>query len=174
VDVLRASRHDLAGQLKPVLESGLADQRRHGSEPVLIDAALSHGKPDPEVTFWRPQGGASIPAIAFVIEDPPAGVTATLAAGATVWAVNTATPMRGASRTYPTLKDAVSEVLEFAKSVGRKSGNQSPQLRRAVSGDDRPSGLTLTAGKRNPPLRTWMLGRKFTEPASSPEEVKDD
>jgi hypothetical protein len=133
VDVLRARRLDLAGQLKPV-ESGLADQRRHGSEPVLIDAALSHGKPDPEVTFWRPQGGASIPAIAFVIEDPPAGVTAALAAGATVWAVTQPHQCAEPAAPTPTLKDAVSEVLEFAKSIGRKSGNQSPQLRRAVSG----------------------------------------
>jgi sugar-phosphatase len=95
--------------------------RTHLPEPPLIvDAeAVSHGKPDPEGYLLAARALNVDPEGCLVIEDSPAGVAAARAAGATVWAVNTATPMPGADRTYPTLKDAVSDVLEFANSIGR-------------------------------------------------------
>jgi len=95
--------------------------RTHLPEPpLIIDAeAVSHGKPDPQGYHLAARALGVDPKGCLVIEDSPAGVAAARAAGATVWAVNTATPMPGADRTYPTLKDAVSDVLEFANSIGR-------------------------------------------------------
>jgi len=95
--------------------------RTHLPEPpLIIDAeAVSHGKPDPQGYLLAARALNVDPKGCLVIEDSPSGVAAARAAGATVWAVNTATPMPGADRTYPTLKDAVSDVLEFANSIGR-------------------------------------------------------
>ena len=88
--------------------------------PLIIDAeAVSHGKPDPEGYLLAARSLGVDPKECLVIEDSPAGVAAARAAGAAVWAVNTATPMPGADRTYPTLEDAVFDVLKFANSIGR-------------------------------------------------------
>jgi len=88
--------------------------------PLIIDAeAVSHGKPDPEGYLLAARALGVDPKGCLVIEDSPAGVAAARAAGATVWAVNTARPMSGADHTYPTLNDAVSDVVEFANSSGR-------------------------------------------------------
>lgn len=95
--------------------------RTHLPEPpLIIDAeAVSHGKPDPQGYLLAARALNVDPKGCLVIEDSPAGVASARAAGATVWAVNTATPMPGADRSYPTLKDAVSDVLKFAHSIGR-------------------------------------------------------
>jgi sugar-phosphatase len=88
--------------------------------PLIIDAeAVGRGKPDPEGYLLAARALGVDPRGCLVIEDAPAGVAAARAAGATVWAVNTATPMSGADRTYPTLNDAVSDVVKFATSIGR-------------------------------------------------------
>jgi len=88
--------------------------------PLIIDAeAVSHGKPDPEGYLLAARALGVDPQECLVIEDSPAGVASARAAGATVWAVNVATPMPGADRTYRTLNNAVSDVLEFAQSIGR-------------------------------------------------------
>jgi len=88
--------------------------------PLIIDAeAISRGKPDPEGYLLAALAMGVDPRGCLVIEDAPAGVAVARAAGATVWAVNTATPMSGADRTYPTLNDAVSDVVEFANGIGR-------------------------------------------------------
>ena len=87
--------------------------------PLIIDAeAVSRGKPDPQGYLLAARALGVDPEGCLVIEDSPAGVAAARAAGATVWVVNAATPMSGADRTYPTLNDAVSDVLEFANSIG--------------------------------------------------------
>ena len=95
--------------------------RTHLPEPpLIIDAeAVSHPKPDPQGYLLAARALGVDPKGCLVIEDSPAGVASARAAGATVWAVNTATPMPGADRTYRTLNDAVSDVLEFAHSIGR-------------------------------------------------------
>jgi len=88
--------------------------------PLIIDAeAVSRGKPDPQGYLLAARALGVDPIGCLVVEDSPAGVAAARAAGATVWAVNTATPLPGADRTYPTLSDAVSDILEFAHSIGR-------------------------------------------------------
>jgi mannitol-1-/sugar-/sorbitol-6-phosphatase len=88
--------------------------------PLIIDAeAVSLGKPDPQGYLLAARALGVDPEGCLVIEDSPAGVAAARAAGATVWEVNTATPLPGADRTYPTLNDAVSDVLEFANSIRR-------------------------------------------------------
>ena len=87
--------------------------------PLIIDAeAVSRVKPDPQGYLLAARALGVDPEGCLVIEDSPAGVAAARAAGATVWVVNAATPMSGADRTYPTLNDAVSDVLEFANSIG--------------------------------------------------------
>jgi mannitol-1-/sugar-/sorbitol-6-phosphatase len=105
--------------------------------PLIIDSeTVSHGKPDPQGYPLAARALGVDPRGCLVIEGSPAGVAAARAAGATVWVVNAATPMSGADRTYPTLNDAVSGVLEFANNIGPQSSNQSPELRPAVSDDD--------------------------------------
>jgi sugar-phosphatase len=95
--------------------------RTHLPEPpLIIDAeAVSHGKPHPQGYLLAARALGVDPKECLVVEDSPAGVASARAAGATVWAVNTATPMPGADRTYRTLNDAASDVLEFAQSIGR-------------------------------------------------------
>lgn len=88
--------------------------------PLIIDAeAVSHGKPDPQGYLLAARALGVDPKRCLVIEDAPAARAAARAAGATVWSVNTAAPMPGADRTYPTLNDAVSDIVEFTNSIGR-------------------------------------------------------
>jgi mannitol-1-/sugar-/sorbitol-6-phosphatase len=87
--------------------------------PLIIDAAaVSRGKPEPDGYLLAARELGVDPKGCLVIEDAPSGIAAARAAGATVWAVNTAVPMSGADRNYPTLNAAVSDVVEFANGIG--------------------------------------------------------
>ncbi|MFF1413551.1 HAD family hydrolase [Streptomyces sp. NPDC058289] len=82
---------------------------------VLVDAAaVTEGKPSP-VPYLR---GAALlgadPAHCLVVEDAPSGVRSGLAAGMTVWTVNTPVPHPEAHRHFPTLGEAAPEILAFA------------------------------------------------------------
>ncbi|MBT2448334.1 HAD-IA family hydrolase [Streptomyces sp. ISL-43] len=86
--------------------------------PVLVDAAaVTEGKPSP-VPYLR---GAALlgadPAHCLVIEDAPSGIRSGLAAGMTVWTVNTPAPHPEAHRHFPTLREAAPEILAFATST---------------------------------------------------------
>ncbi|MFB6524008.1 HAD family hydrolase [Streptomyces sp. NPDC056401] len=90
---------------------------------VLVDAAaVTEGKPSP-VPYLR---GAALlgadPAHCLVVEDAPSGVRSGLAAGMTVWTVNTPAPHPEAHRHFPTLGEAAPEILAFA--AGRARGGR--------------------------------------------------
>ena len=81
---------------------------------VIVDAeSTTRGKPDPEPYLAAASEMRVSPARCLVIEDSPSGVSAGLAAGMTVWTVNSPAPLAGAHRHFPTLADAAADILRF-------------------------------------------------------------
>ncbi|MEU9295338.1 HAD-IA family hydrolase [Streptomyces sp. NPDC048266] len=86
---------------------------------LLIDAAsVVEGKPSPVPYLTAAEKLGADPAECLVIEDAPSGVRSGLAAGMTVWTVNTEAPHPEAHRHFPTLAEAAPEILAL---VGRRS-----------------------------------------------------
>ncbi|MFI9150125.1 HAD family hydrolase [Streptomyces sp. NPDC053367] len=82
---------------------------------LIVDAAaVEEGKPSP-VPYLRAAAllGAD-PRDCLVVEDAPSGVRSGLAAGMTVWGVNTAEPVAGVHRHFDSLREAVPHILDFA------------------------------------------------------------
>lgn len=81
---------------------------------VIVDnAATTAGKPAPDVYLLAAERLGVPPCDCLVIEDSPSGVAAGLAAGMTVWCVNRAQPVPGVHRQFPTLAEALGEILGF-------------------------------------------------------------
>ena len=88
---------------RPYRPAGTAGGRRRRSRP--------HGKPDPAPYLLAAELLGVAPADCLVVEDTASGVAAGLAAGMTVWAVNTAQPLAGAHRCFPSLAAAAEDIL---------------------------------------------------------------
>lgn len=81
---------------------------------VIVDAAATaRGKPHPDPYRAAAAQLGVDPAACLVIEDSPSGVEAGLKAGMTVWSVNGACAVSGAQRHFPTLGDAVDDVIAW-------------------------------------------------------------
>ncbi|MFD9353769.1 HAD family hydrolase [Streptomyces sp. NPDC060031] len=81
---------------------------------VLVDAAaVAEGKPSPVPYLRAARLLGAEPQDCLVIEDAPSGIRSGLAAGMTVWTVNTPAP-DGGHRHFPALRDAAPEILAFA------------------------------------------------------------
>ncbi|MFD5424042.1 HAD family hydrolase [Streptomyces sp. NPDC127084] len=79
---------------------------------IVVDAAsVAEGKPSPVPYLLAAEKLGADPADCLVIEDAPSGVHSGLAAGMTVWTVNTEAPHPDAHRHFPTLAEAVPHVL---------------------------------------------------------------
>ncbi|RSS37658.1 HAD-IA family hydrolase [Streptomyces sp. WAC08241] len=79
---------------------------------LVVDAAsVAEGKPSPVPYLTATEKLGADPADCLVIEDAPSGVRAGLAAGMTVWTVNTPTPHPESHRHFPTLRGAAPHVL---------------------------------------------------------------
>lgn len=89
---------------------------------VIVDAAsVEEGKPSPVPYLLAAKRLGADPADCLVIEDAPSGVRAGLAAGMTVWSVNSPANQgfsTGAHRHFTTLRDAVDDIHAF-RSGGR-------------------------------------------------------
>ncbi|MEV0093262.1 HAD-IA family hydrolase [Streptomyces sp. NPDC050738] len=82
---------------------------------VIVDAAgVSEGKPSPVPYLLGAERLGAAPEDCLVIEDAPSGVRAGLAAGMTVWGVNTPRPVDGVQRHFTSLRDAAPEILAYA------------------------------------------------------------
>lgn len=82
---------------------------------LIVDAAaVREGKPSPVPYLRAAELLGAAPADCLVVEDAPSGVESGLRAGMTVWNVNTAAPVDGAHRHFPTLLDAAPHILAFA------------------------------------------------------------
>lgn len=82
--------------------------------PVIVDAeSTTRGKPDPEPYLAAAAALQVDPARCLVIEDSHSGVSAGVAAGMTVWSVNSPLPPRGAHRHFPALADATADIVRF-------------------------------------------------------------
>ncbi|MGI4895910.1 MAG: HAD family hydrolase [Janthinobacterium lividum] len=81
---------------------------------VLVDAAaVSHGKPHPAPYLLAARHPGVEAADCLVVEDTSSGVTAGVAAGMRVWTVNTAAPLPGAHRHYPSLRAAADDITSY-------------------------------------------------------------
>ncbi|MFJ8086474.1 HAD family hydrolase [Streptomyces sp. NPDC096205] len=101
--------------------------RRTGlPDPALVvDAAtVEEGKPSPMPYLHAAALLGADPHDCLVIEDAASGVRSGLAAGMTVWGVNTAEPVTGVHRHFATLREAMPYILDF---VGRSAGGSSPE-----------------------------------------------
>ncbi|MBX9423615.1 MULTISPECIES: HAD family phosphatase [Streptomyces] len=79
---------------------------------LVIDAAsVVEGKPSPVPYLTAAEKLGADPAECLVIEDAPSGVRSGLAAGMTVWTVNTEAPHPEAHRHFRTLAEAAPEIL---------------------------------------------------------------
>ncbi|MER5311145.1 HAD-IA family hydrolase [Streptomyces sp. NPDC002773] len=86
---------------------------------LIVDAAsVVEGKPSPVPYLTAAEKLGADPADCLVIEDAPSGVRSGLAAGMTVWTVNTEAPAAGAHRHFTSLAGAAPEILAL---VGRRS-----------------------------------------------------
>ncbi|WP_329123011.1 HAD family hydrolase [Streptomyces sp. NBC_01465] len=89
---------------------------------VIVDAAgVSEGKPSPVPYLLAAERLGAAPGDCLVVEDAPSGVRAGLAAGMTVWNVNTARSVEGAHRHFASLREAAPAILAYA---GRTTVNQ--------------------------------------------------
>ena len=81
---------------------------------VIVDAeSTTRGKPDPAPYLTAAAALRVSPARCLVIEDSRSGVAAGLAAGMTVWSVNSPVPVLGAHRHFSALSDAAPYVRGF-------------------------------------------------------------
>ncbi|MGA5067108.1 HAD family hydrolase [Streptomyces exfoliatus] len=79
---------------------------------LVIDAAsVAEGKPSPVPYLTAAEKLGADPAECLVIEDAPSGVRSGLAAGMTVWTVNTPAAHPDAHRSFPTLAEAAPHIL---------------------------------------------------------------
>ncbi|MFE1499820.1 HAD family hydrolase, partial [Streptomyces albidoflavus] len=79
---------------------------------LVIDAAsVAEGKPSPVPYLTAAEKLGADPAECLVIEDAPSGVRSGLAAGMTVWTVNTPAAHPGEHRHFPTLAEAAPHIL---------------------------------------------------------------
>ncbi|QGZ50320.1 HAD-IA family hydrolase [Streptomyces sp. QHH-9511] len=79
---------------------------------LIVDAAsVSEGKPSPAPYLLAAERLGADPADCLVIEDAPSGVRSGLAAGMTVWTVNSPTPPDGSHRHFHSLAEATPEIL---------------------------------------------------------------
>ncbi|MFD6891216.1 HAD-IA family hydrolase [Streptomyces sp. NPDC059957] len=84
---------------------------------ILVDAAcVTEGKPSAVPYLLGATLLGADPAHCLVVEDAPSGVRSGLAAGMTVWTVNTPAPHPEAHRHFPTLREAAPEILAFTAS----------------------------------------------------------
>ncbi|MFF1507886.1 HAD family hydrolase [Streptomyces sp. NPDC058326] len=85
---------------------------------LVIDAAsVAEGKPSPVPYLTAAEKLGADPAECLVIEDAPSGVRSGLAAGMTVWTVNTEAPHPEAHRHFPSLAEAAPEILALTARV---------------------------------------------------------
>ncbi|MFI6757945.1 HAD family hydrolase [Micromonospora sp. NPDC050417] len=81
---------------------------------VIVDApAAAHGKPHPAPYLLAAHRLGIPPDACLVIEDTASGVRAGVAAGMTVWAVNTAVPLPGCHRHYSSLEAAADDIRGY-------------------------------------------------------------
>jgi sugar-phosphatase len=86
---------------------------------VIVDAAaVEEGKPSPVPYLSAAERLGVRPENCLVIEDAPSGVEAGLRAGMTVWGVNTAAAVAGVHRHFASLREAVPDILAFARLEG--------------------------------------------------------
>ncbi|MGW0611376.1 HAD-IA family hydrolase [Streptomyces sp. NPDC002788] len=86
---------------------------------VVVDAAaVDEGKPSPVPYLLAAEQLGARPEDCLVIEDAPSGVAAGLRAGMTVWGVNTVAPVAGVHRHFASLREAVPDILAFARPEG--------------------------------------------------------
>ncbi|WP_275575850.1 HAD-IA family hydrolase [Microbacterium sp. B35-04] len=82
--------------------------------PVIVDAeSTTRGKPHPEPYLAAATALQVDPARCLVIEDSDSGVSAGIAAGMTVWSVNSSIPPSGSHRHFPALADATADIIRF-------------------------------------------------------------
>ncbi|MFD3504936.1 HAD-IA family hydrolase [Streptomyces sp. NPDC058676] len=89
---------------------------------VVDAAAVEEGKPSPAPYLLAAQHLGARPEDCLVIEDAPSGVESGLRAGMTVWGVNTAGGETGAHRHFGSLREAVPDILAFARAAGPAAG----------------------------------------------------
>ncbi|KUN24230.1 phosphatase [Streptomyces antibioticus] len=83
--------------------------------PVIVDAAaVTEGKPSPTPYLQAAALLGTPPEDCLVIEDAPSGIHSGLRAGMQVWSVNTQTAPAPTHRHYPTLREAIPDILAFA------------------------------------------------------------
>jgi len=84
---------------------------------VIVDAdSVKRGKPHPEGYLKAAKALGRRPDQCLSLEDGESGITAARRAGVTVWAVNVKSDQSGieiAHRTYPTLKLATEDAIEW-------------------------------------------------------------
>ncbi|MGW5657832.1 HAD-IA family hydrolase [Streptomyces humi] len=86
---------------------------------VIVDAAaVAEGKPSPVPYLLAAEQLGAQPENCLVIEDAPSGVEAGLRAGMTVWGVNAAFAVAGVHRHFASLREAVPDILAFARLEG--------------------------------------------------------
>lgn len=97
---------------------------------VVVDAAaVAEGKPSP-VPYLQAAAQLGVrPEDCLVIEDAPSGVQSGLRAEMTVWGVNTPVAVDGVHRHFPSLRQAVPDILAFA------SGSRPPRLKGSTAGE---------------------------------------
>ncbi|MBE8471391.1 HAD family hydrolase [Streptomyces justiciae] len=83
---------------------------------LIVDAAaVPEGKPSPTPYLQAATHLGAPPEDCLVIEDAPSGIRSGLNAGMQVWSVNTATAPEGPHRRFPTLREALPDILAFAE-----------------------------------------------------------
>ncbi|MFC9337225.1 HAD family hydrolase [Streptomyces sp. NPDC057020] len=80
---------------------------------LIVDAAsVAEGKPSPVPYLLAAEKLGADPADCLVIEDAPSGVRSGLAAGMTVWTVNTEAPHPEAHRHFRSLAEAAPHIVD--------------------------------------------------------------
>ncbi|MGW6983015.1 HAD family hydrolase [Streptomyces sp. NPDC054932] len=87
---------------------------------VLVDAAaVEEGKPSPVPYLQAAARLGARPQDCLVVEDAPSGVQSGLRAGMTVWGVNGPVAVDGVHRHFPSLREAVGDILALASGATR-------------------------------------------------------
>ncbi|MFD7325439.1 HAD family hydrolase [Streptomyces sp. NPDC059875] len=85
---------------------------------LIVDAAsVDEGKPSPAPYLLAAEKLGAGPADCLVVEDAPSGVRSGLAAGMTVWTVNSPTAPAGSHRHFTTLAEAAPEIASTVGTV---------------------------------------------------------